>query len=192
MIGDKVEEDVYEANTIPKRADKNKKRPFIWEVIEVLVIAIVLSAVLKTFVVEMYWVPSESMVPTIMVGDHVVVTKFSYHIHEPEHGDIVVFASPIEKNKNLIKRLIGVPGDSIEFRDNTLYRNGQPVAEDYLAEGVFTADFGPVVVPENMYFFCGDNRQNSSDSRSWGLVGHERLIGKGIGIYWPLGRLHWL
>ena len=170
----------------PKRTKKRRKKPFIWEALEVIVIAVVMAIVLKAFIVEMYWVPSESMVPTIMVKDHVVVTKFNYWLREPERGEIVVFESPVEKNKNLIKRLIGVPGDTIEFKDNVLYINGEQVQEDYLSDEVFTADYGPIIVPEEMYFMCGDNRQRSYDSRSWGFVSKEQIIGKGVAIYWPI------
>ena len=177
---------------VPKRAEKRKKRPFILDVLEVVIVAVVMAIALKAFVVEMYWVPSESMVPTIMVKDHVIVTKFNYWFREPQRGEIMVFESPVEKNKNLIKRLIGVPGDTIEFKDNVLYINGQQTAEDYLSDEVFTADYGPLTVPEDMYFMCGDNRQYSSDSRSWGLVSKEQLIGKGVAIYWPIKDLTWL
>ena len=176
----------------PKRTKKRRKKPFIWEALEVIVIAVVMAIVLKAFIVEMYWVPSESMVPTIMVKDHVVVTKFNYWLREPERGEIVVFESPVEKNKNLIKRLIGVPGDTIEFKDNVLYINGEQVQEDYLSDEVFTADYGPIIVPEEMYFMCGDNRQRSYDSRSWGFVSKEQIIGKGVAIYWPIKHLTWL
>lgn len=176
----------------PKRTKKRRKKPFIWEALEVIVIAVVMAIVLKAFIVEMYWVPSESMVPTIMVKDHVVVTKFNYWLREPERGEIVVFESPVEKNKNLIKRLIGVPGDTIEFKDNVLYINGEQVQEDYLSDEVFTADYGPITVPEEMYFMCGDNRQRSYDSRSWGFVSKEQIIGKGVAIYWPIKHLTWL
>ena len=176
----------------PKRTKKRRKKPFIWEALEVIVIAVVMAIVLKAFIVEMYWVPSESMVPTIMVKDHVVVTKFNYWLREPERGEIVVFESPVEKNKHLIKRLIGVPGDTIEFKDNVLYINGEQVQEDYLYDEVFTADYGPIIVPEEMYFMCGDNRQRSYDSRSWGFVSKEQIIGKGVAIYWPIKHLTWL
>ena len=188
-----ISELVNNSETVtPKRSAKRKKRPFLLDVLEVVIVAVVMAFVLKSFVVEMYWVPSESMVPTIMVKDRVVVTKFNYWFREPEHGEIVVFESPVEEKKNLIKRLIGVPGDTIEFKDNTLYLNGQLYTEDYLSEEVFTGDFGPITIPEGMYFMCGDNRQNSYDSRSWGLVSQEQLIGKGVAIYWPFGHLTWL
>ena len=176
----------------PKRSKTGKKRPFIIEALEVIVIAVVMAFVLKAFVVEMYWVPSESMVPTIVVKDHVMVTKFNYWLRDPERGEIIVFESPVEKNKNLIKRLIGVPGDTIEFKDNVLYINGQQIEEDYLSDEVYTADYGPTTVPDDMYFMCGDNRQSSWDSRSWGFVSKEQLIGKGVAIYWPLKHLTWL
>lgn len=177
---------------IQKRSQKHKKKPFIREITEVVVLAVIAAIFLKTFIVEMYWVPSESMVPTIVVKDRVVVTKFNYWFREPEHGEVVVFKSPTEENKNLIKRLIGVPGDTVEFKDNALYINGEKVDEPYLSEEAFSVDYGPIILPEKMYFMCGDNRQHSLDSRSWGFVSEDLLIGKGVAVYWPVQHANWL
>ena len=123
----------------------------------------------------------------LMGVPHVVILVDDISIEE-----VCKYGPLLEKNKNLIKRLIGVPGDTIEFKNNVLYINGQQTAEDYLSDEVFTADYGPLTVPEDMYFMCGDNRQYSSDSRSWGLVSKEQLIGKGVAIYWPIKDLTWL
>lgn len=177
---------------IQKRSQKHKKKPFIREITEVVVLAVIAAIFFKTFIVEMYWVPSESMVPTIVVKDRVVVTKFNYWFREPEHGEVVVFKSPTEENKNLIKRLIGVPGDTVEFKDNALYINGEKVDEPYLSEEAFSVDYGPIILPEKMYFMCGDNRQHSLDSRSWGFVSEDLLIGKGVAVYWPVQHANWL
>lgn len=177
---------------IQKRSQKHKKKPFFREITEVVVLAVIAAIFLKTFIIEMYWVPSESMVPTIVVKDRVVVTKFNYWFREPEHGEVVVFQSPTEENKNLIKRLIGVPGDTVEFKDNSLYINGEKVDEPYLSDEAFSVDYGPITLPEKMYFMCGDNRQHSLDSRSWGFVSEDLLIGKGVAVYWPVQHANWL
>lgn len=183
-------------NSLPKRSEKNKKKekPFWVEVVEIVVIAAVLAFTLRTFVIESFWVPSGSMLPTIQLNDRVWVTKFSYKIGEPERGDVVVFRPPSaahadENEKYYIKRLIGLPGETVEFKDNHLYINGEPVAEDYLGDDVYTEDFGPFKVGENSYFFCGDNRSGSYDSRAWGDVEKDNLVGHAQCIYWPLSRM---
>ena len=181
---------------LPKRSGKNKKKekPFWVEVVEIVVIAAVLAFTLRTFVIESFWVPSGSMLPTIQLNDRVWVTKFSYKIGEPERGDVVVFRPPSaahagENEKYYIKRLIALPGETVEFKDNHLYIDGELVEEDYLGDDVYTEDFGPFTVGENSYFFCGDNRQGSYDSRAWGDVERENLVGHAQCIYWPLARM---
>lgn len=183
-------------NSLPKRSEKNKKKekPFWVEVIEIVVIAAVLAITLRTFVVESFWVPSGSMLPTIQLNDRVWVTKFSYKIGEPERGDVVVFHPPSaahadEKEKYYIKRLIGLPGETVEFKDNHLYINGELIEEDYLENDVYTEDFGPFTVGEDSYFFCGDNRTGSYDSRAWGDVERKDLVGHAQCIYWPFSRI---
>ena len=182
--------------TLPKRSEKNKKKekPFWVEVVEIVVIAAVLAFTLRTFVIESFWVPSGSMLPTIQLNDRVWVTKFSYKIGEPQRGDVVVFRPPSaahadENEKYYIKRLIGLPGETVEFRDNQLYIDGELIEEDYLGDDVYTEDFGPFKVGENSYFFCGDNRQGSYDSRAWGDVERENLVGHAQCIYWPFARM---
>lgn len=182
-------------DTVPKRKDKHKKeRPFWVEVVEIIVIAAVLAFGLRTFVVESFWIPSGSMLPTIQLNDRVWVTKFSYKIGEPERGDVVVFRPPAEAHaseneKYYIKRLIGLPGETIEFKDNKLYIDGVLIEEDYLESDVYNEDFGPFTVAEDSYFFCGDNRTGSYDSRYWGDVERDNLIGQAQCIYWPLARM---
>lgn len=179
-----------EAQTIPSRRDKNKKKEksSLREMVEVVVIAFALAFLIKTFVVGNFWIPSESMLPTIEVNDKVVVTNFSYWFEGPQRGDVVVFKYPLDTKKDYIKRCIGVPGETIEFRDSKLYVNGELVEEPYLPEGLTFEDYGPVVVPEGQYFMCGDNRNNSADSRAWGFLDEKLIIGKAQFIYWPFDR----
>lgn len=173
----------------PSRQEKNKKKKSsLREMIEVIVTALVLAFLIKTFIVGNFWIPSESMVPTIEVNDKVIVTNFSYWFEEPERGDVIVFKYPLDTKKDYIKRCIGLPGEIIEFRDSKLYVNGQLVAEPYLPEGLVFEDYGPIEVPEGQYFMCGDNRNHSSDSRVWGFVEKRLIIGKAQVIYWPFDR----
>ena len=144
--------------------NEKKKKSELREIVEVVAIALALAFLIKTFVVGNYWIPSESMLPTIEVNDKVVVTNFSYWLDGPERGDVVVFHYPLDPKKDYIKRCIGEPGEVIEFKDSKLYVNGTLVEEPYLPTGLEFDDFGPVMVPEGSYFMCGDNRNHSSDS----------------------------
>ena len=159
------------------------------ELIESIVIAIVLAIIIRTFLFEPFWIPSRSMEPTLQISDRIIVTKFSYWLSEPKRGDVVVFEYPLDTSKDDVKRVIGLPGEKIEIRDSKLYINDILVEEPYLPTELKFPDFGPVEVPENAYFMMGDNRNNSIDSRDWGFVERELLIGKSQFIYWPLDRI---
>ncbi|MBR2008812.1 MAG: signal peptidase I [Peptococcaceae bacterium] len=170
-----------------KRDDGKKKKSTLREIAEIVAVALVLTIIIKTFIGN-YWVPSGSMLPTIEINDKVVVTNFSYWFDGPERGDVVVFHYPLEPKKDYIKRCIGEPGEVIEFKDSKLYVDGVLTAEPYLPEGLEFDDFGPVAVPEGSYFMCGDNRNHSSDSRSWGFVEEKHIVGKAQFVYWPFAR----
>lgn len=175
------------------------------ENIEAIAIAVVLALFIRAFVVQAFKIPSGSMEPTLLVGDHILVNKFIYGVRlpfvnstiipvsEPERGDIIVFEYPVEPEKDFIKRVVGVPGDTVEIRDKKVYVNGRPV-DDYpvkhTASRVLPAsvnnrdNFGPVKVPEKAYFVLGDNRDNSYDSRFWGFVKESAIKGEAFIIYW--------
>ena len=144
----------------------------------IFLIAIVASFTIKTFVAEAMVVPTGSMLPTIQINDRLIVEKI---MDDYQFGDIVVFYPPIPEkvNERYVKRLIGIPGDLIEIKNGALIRNGVKVSETYLNEPI-RYEFGPITVPENKYFFLGDNRNESFDSHSWTtpFVDKERLIGK--------------
>ncbi len=157
-----------------------------------IVIALIIALVVRTFIVQAFRIPSGSMIPTLLVGDHILVNKFIYHFKDPQHGDVVVFKFPLDPKKDYIKRIIGTPGDRIEIRDKVVYRNGKPLKEPYAIHednrtlpAAFQPrdNFGPVVVPPNSYFMMGDNRDSSYDSRFWGFVRRKALIGKAFIIY---------
>lgn len=179
-----------EETKIPSRSSKHQKKQksSLREMIEVVVVALALAFFIKTFIVGNFWIPSESMVPTIEINDKVIVTNFSYWFEGPQRGDVVVFRYPQDPKKDYIKRCIGLPGETIQFQNSQLYVNGQLVEEPYLPEGLQFEDYGPVQVPEGQYFMCGDNRNHSSDSRAWGFVEKKFIIGKAQVIYWPFDR----
>lgn len=157
--------------------------------ISIIIIAFILAMLIRTFIVEPRMVPSESMVPTIKVGDRLLVNKFVYYFKKPARGDIVVFKPPASLNAkyDYVKRVIGLPGDKVEIKDNKLYINGKEMKEPYVKEPMI-GDFGPVTVPANSLLVLGDNRNNSLDSRFWSSwLTQDRLVGKAFCIYWPIG-----
>lgn len=173
------------------------------EYVEALAVALILALVIRTFVVQAFKIPSESMVETLLVGDHLLVSKFAYDIKvpfvdksvyktgDPQFQDIIVFEYPEDRELDYIKRIIGLPGDTIELRDNVLFRNGKKVDEPYKHLDDIPgqkATFGPVTVPAGHYFVMGDNRDHSADSRFWHpenrFVPREYIRGKALFIYW--------
>ncbi|MEK7286132.1 MAG: signal peptidase I [Nitrospirota bacterium] len=183
-----------------------KSRSTFREYAETLVIAIVLALFIRTFVVQAFKIPSGSMIPTLAIGDHILVNKFIYGVRipftdktlisvsQPERHDIIVFRFPEDESKDFIKRVVGIPGDVIEIKKKALYINGQvQMDETYINKPdneaipfiVQTRDnFGPVTVPEDSYFVMGDNRDHSLDSRFWGFVHDSKLKGRAFVIYW--------
>jgi signal peptidase I len=149
----------------------------------------------RPFVVEAFWIPSESMVPTLLVGDRVLVNKFIYRFKGPERGEIVVFESVESSEEDLIKRVVGVPGDEVAVRRGRLYLNGEPRKEPYVVEDPCrrnlpkTCAFGPTTVPEGHVFVMGDNRANSRDSRFFGPLPEGNIEGKTFLRFWPPGRI---
>ena len=181
---------------------KSSKKSLIREYGEALLVALVLAFVIRTFVVQAYKIPSESMVETLLVGDHLLASKFAYGIKipfthsyiysgdDPAYGDIIIFEYPNDPSVDYIKRVIGLPGDVITVRDKRLYRNGMPVEEKYIRYEQpniiepIRDNFGPVTVPPDKYFVMGDNRDNSLDSRFWGFVDRGAIQAKAWRIYW--------
>lgn len=155
------------------------------------VVALVLSLGLRTYVAEARWIPSGSMIPTLEVGDRVLVDKVYFKTAGLERQDIVVFIAPPATNTDIpmIKRVIGLPGDQVLIEDDTVYVNGEALVEPYIENepGVQSpVNFGPITVPEGMLFVLGDNRHNSFDSRYWGFVPLENVIGRALLKFYPL------
>ncbi|MCL7486890.1 MAG: signal peptidase I [Desulfobulbaceae bacterium] len=172
------------------------------EYAEAIIIALVLALFIRTFIVQAFKIPSGSMLPTLQIGDHLLVNKFIYGVKlpfsgkvlipvsEPDRNDIIVFKFPQDPKLDYIKRVIGVGGDVVEGRDKTIYINGKPFDDPYgfhLDDAVVDGprdNFGPVTVPEGKVFVMGDNRDNSFDSRFWGFVDEKAILGKALIIYW--------
>ncbi len=177
------------------------------EYAEALIVALILAFFIRSFVVQAFKIPSGSMLQTLQIGDHLLVTKFAYGVkipftntmvlerEGPKHGDIIVFEFPEDPSKDFIKRVIGVPGDVIEIREKKLFLNGVEQQESYIqhvdsSSSVPRRDnFGPVMVPENKYFVMGDNRDESYDSRFWGFVERDTIEGKALILYWSWASL---
>jgi signal peptidase I len=161
-----------------------------------IVAALVIAIVIRTFVFQAFYIPSESMVPTLKVGDRVLVNKLSYKLHDPRRGDIVVFKAPESARtaeiKDLVKRLVGLPGETIEGKDGKIYINGRALSEPYLPANVKSRTFGPEKVPPDSYFMLGDNRQYSKDSTFFGAIKRDQLIGRVFMRIWPPSHLGFL
>ena len=172
--------------------EKKKRRAGVAELVFTAFVAFVLVfGFVRPFVVEAYRIPTESMVPTLEVGDRVLASKFTYRIFEPERGDIVVFDSVDEgDDQTLIKRVVGVAGDEIQVQSGVLYANGEEQEEPYLNDADQSRGFyGPTVVPEGHIFVMGDNRGNSADSRVFGPLPLENLKGEAFMRFWPISKI---
>lgn len=158
-----------------------------------IIIQPIVSHYIKENSVKAYKIPSGAMLPTIDIGDRILVNRFTYKINHPKRGDIVVFEYPVNPEIDYIKRLVAIAGDTVEIENKKLFINSIEQVEDYVIHGdsktlssEYSArdNFGPITVPENSVFVMGDNRDNSHDSRFWGFVNTERIKGKVISLYW--------
>ena len=184
------------------------KKSWARELSEIIITALLLAFVIKVFVFELYKIPSGSMIPTLLVGDRIVVVKYIYGprlpfisvrlpgIREPRIGDIVVFKSPDDPNKSFIKRYIAGEGDTVEIKNGKLLVNGKVVDDPpafrrvyYYNRGDYGIEGKPITVPKNSYFVLGDNSASSKDSRYWGFVPRNYLIGKAVLVIMPFNRM---
>lgn len=162
------------------------------DIIDNIIVAFVIAIFIRTFFLGVYTIPTGSMLDTLQIGDFILVNKLSYTFSKPKHDDIVVFEYPLNPKVDYIKRVIGIPGDVIEIKDKIVYRNGEKLEPDYVRyeEGYHLAIADNVekfTVPDGFYFMMGDNRDNSADSRFWGYVKEDAIIGKAFIIYWSWG-----
>jgi signal peptidase I len=168
------------------------------EYFESIVITAIIALFATTYVIQAFKIPTGSMESNLLIGDHLLVNKFAYGLHsgalsmllpykEPKRGDVIVFKYPNSPEVAYVKRLMGMPGDKLELIGRTLLINGAPLKEPYTqyidSESVY-GHFGPVYIPPGQYFAMGDNRDNSMDSRWWGTVPRDYILGKALIIYW--------
>ncbi|MBD1807891.1 signal peptidase I [Microcoleus sp. FACHB-SPT15] len=165
------------------------------ENLQIIAIALALALFIRAFVAEPRYIPSDSMLPTLEVGDRLVVEKVSYYFRPPTTGEIVVFDPPQQlqiqgyaKDQAFIKRVIGTPGQTVQVQDGKVYINGRSLKEDYIAEPP-AYQMEAVQVPEDQLFVMGDNRNNSNDSHVWGFLPKQNVIGHACYRFWPFSRI---
>ena len=157
---------------------------------ETILVALILALIIRAFFLQVFWIPSGSMEPTLDIKDRIVVNKVAYHFRQPRRLEIIVFrqvASADNEKRDLIKRLVGLPGETLQLKDGVIYINNQPVKEEHSMNQDF-ANFGPIIIPPDSYFVMGDNRPASADSRFWGFLPKKNLIGPAFLRLWPLTR----
>lgn len=180
---------------------KPKEHNALRETASVVGMSIVFAVVIRTFIAEARFIPSRSMVPTLEVGDRLMIEKLSYRFGQPQRGDVIVFFPPDTAARctpqnppptpikdAYIKRVVGLPGETIEVKDSVVYIDGSPIAEDYLSEPP-KYTYGPVQVPDETYIVLGDNRNESCDSHIWGPVPEGQIIGRTAVRFFPFNRL---
>ncbi len=163
-------------------------KPWWRETIETILWALVLALILRAFVIQAFWIPSGSMIPTLDPGDRVLVAKFWYSLSEPKRGQIIVFKYPVDPSRDFVKRVVGLPGDTVKMENGTVFINGGALSEPYIVNHD-NFNMPEMKVPERHYFVMGDNRPNSQDSRFWGFVPKTFIKGPALVRYWPLSRI---
>ncbi|MEW6187669.1 MAG: signal peptidase I [Thermodesulfobacteriota bacterium] len=197
-----------------KKTDKSERNKSVFrEYTESIIIAVLLALLIRAFVIQAFKIPSGSMKPTLQVGDHILVNKFIYGIKfrvpftainktllpisSPKRNDVVVFIFPVDPSKDFIKRVIGLPGDTVEIKDKKVYINNRPLDDPhgtYTDQRIIPAEeqprdnFGPRIIPPGKFFVMGDNRDESYDSRFWLFVDRSQILGKAFIIYWSWDR----
>jgi len=194
--------------------DEVSNKSKIRENIEAIIIAVILALFIRTFIIQAFKIPSGSMIPTLLIGDHILVNKFVYNVKipfvnwtiipfkKPQRQDIVVFKYPKDPDKDYIKRVIGIAGDIVEIKEKKVFINGKPIKDEHayftdnnVKNGRFFSrdNYGPEKVPENHLFVLGDNRDNSYDSRYWGFVNIDAVKGNAFIVYssWDTSDVNW-
>lgn len=192
---------------------KKERKRLIREYAEAILTALLLALFIRAYIIQAFKIPSGSMIPTLLIGDHILVNKFIYGtkipfsdrrfliFRKPEKGDIIVFKFPEDPKKDFIKRVIATDGDILESKDKVIYLNGKEVKEPYAYHGDSFIrpkggdprdNFGPLIVPKNKLFVMGDNRDQSFDSRYWKFVDLEAIKGEALIIYWSWDPQKWL
>lgn len=177
-----------------------KKKPNVWvETASLLGFSLFFALVIRTFVAEARYIPSKSMLPTLKVGDRLMVEKISYYFQKPQRGDIIVFTPPdnalrcdptqtLPLKNAYIKRIIGLPGETVEVKEGRVFINGEELQEEYI-NSLAHYQFPPTEVPEQNYLVLGDNRNESCDSHVWGFLPHDNIIGRTVFRFFPFNRM---
>lgn len=194
----------------PSKANITKKKSAFQDWTESIVIAFILAMIIRTFVIQAFKIPTGSMRMTLIEGDIILVNKFLYGakipfthfklpaVREPKRGDIIVFIYPEDPKKDFIKRLVAVEGETVEIKNGTIFINDSPILDSifnqryYYNRGDFGQEGTKIIVPKDSYFVLGDNSQSSQDSRYWGFVPKNNILGKALVIYWPPNRIRLL
>ncbi len=187
--------------------EKKKWKSVVWEWVESIVVAFILAMIIRAFVIQAFKIPSGSMRSTLLEGDLILVNKFIYGakvpladlslpaIRQPNRGDVIVFIYPESPKKDFIKRLVGLPGETLEIKNGTVYINDKPLLDPifnqryYYNRGEFGQEGRKIKIPEDNFFVLGDNSASSQDSRYWGFVPRKNILGKALVIYWPPQRI---
>jgi len=175
-------------------ARRRKRGRWVLEWVAVLLVALGVAVAVRAYVVQTFFIPSASMEPTLMIGDRILVDKLSYHLHGVGRGDIVVFATPPKEPpnpavKDLVKRVIGLPGETISSPDGRVWINGKPLKEPWLPKGTVTSGITPQKIPPNEFFVMGDNRGDSQDSRFFGPISRSLIVGHVVFRIWPISHI---
>jgi len=192
-IVDEVHEAVEDAS---EQIAKTGKAPIRWiaEWLGIILVALSAAFLIRAYVFQTFYIPSVSMVPTLQVGDRIIVSKLSTAFGDINRGDVIVFKHPPREqcggdtgpNSDLVKRIIGMPGDELTSRNNNIYVNGKKLVEHWQHDSTLGSDIGYVKVPKGQYFMMGDNRPSSCDSRMWGTLSKSLIVGKVVLRIWPL------
>jgi len=192
-IVDEVHEAVEDAS---EQIAKTGKAPIRWiaEWLGIILVALSAAFLIRAYVFQTFYIPSVSMVPTLQVGDRIIVSKLSTAFGDINRGDVIVFKHPPREqcggdtgpNSDLVKRIIGMPGDELTSRNNNIYVNGKKLVEHWQHDPTLGSDIGYVKVPKGQYFMMGDNRPSSCDSRMWGTLSKSLIVGKVVLRIWPL------
>lgn len=178
-------------NGVPQKSFFQNLGGYFIEFIETVVVVGAIFALIYLFIAQFHKVSGTSMISTMQSGDYLITEKVSYRFRNPKRGEIIVLKNPRDESQDFIKRIIAIPGDTLEIKDNTVYLNGQVLKENYLPPGTLTDSRaflleGTIIkVGSDQYFVFGDNRTHSSDSREWGPVTKEEIVGRAFFRYWP-------
>lgn len=159
-------------------------KSFLREIVETIVLTLIIYG-LVSLGFRNFRVIQTSMEPNFRDGQYLVVNKLAYRLHPPERGDVIIFHPPTNPEKEYIKRVIGLPGETVEIREGYVYVDGRRLEEPYIVQVNRRGSWGPSIVGQDEYFVLGDNRSNSSDSRNWGMLSRQNIIGKAWLFYWP-------